>query len=141
MKMSTKGRYGLRLMIDLSARKSETPVPLKEIAAQQNISDKYLEQIVTALNRAGLVRSVRGAQGGYIIGRAPELITAGDVLRAVEGPLTFVDCVGDKICCEKSGGCAAGYVWREISRAVNDVADNISLEDLANLDNSKCIEL
>lgn len=142
MKISTKGRYGLRLMVELAIRsvsaQTDLPVPLKEIAKSQEISDKYLEQIVTSLNRAGLVKSIRGAQGGYIIGKAIDKVTVGDILRAVEGPLTFVDCVGDEDICDKSHGCATGYVWREIAGAVENVVDNITLEDLAKRDNSKC---
>lgn len=142
MKISTKGRYGLRLMVELAISsmscEKPTPVPLKEIARNQDISDKYLEQIVTSLNKAELVKSVRGAQGGYIIGKAADEITVGDILRAVEGPLTIVDCVGDDDHCDKYDACAAGFVWREIAAAVEQVVDNITLCDLAKRDNSKC---
>lgn len=130
MKISTKGRYGLRMMVDLAANTTTTPTPLKEVAHRQDISDKYLEQIVTQLNRAGLVKSVRGAQGGYALSRPPEQITVGDVLRVVEGSLSLVDCADDEGCCEKASSCATSYVWVKIKQAVEDVVDNITLKDL-----------
>lgn len=131
MKVSTKGRYGLRLMVDLATNNTSAPTSLKEIARRQNISDKYLEQIVTQLNRAGLVKSIRGAQGGYILTKSPEEITVGDVLNAVEGSLRIVDCVDNKDYCDKSSSCATSYVWSQINSAISDVIDNITLKDLA----------
>ena len=93
MKISTKRRYGLRLMTDLAVYHDQGLIPLKEIAARQEISEKYLEQIMMQLNRSGLVRSVRGAQGGYMLAKTPEDITVGAVLRVLEGSLCPVDCV------------------------------------------------
>ena len=113
MKISTKGRYGLRLMLDLAVHCDSGLVPLRDISARQEISEKYLEQIMMLLNRAGLVRSVRGSQGGYMLARPAESITVGDVLRTMEGSLAPVDCVaGDAPSCgmaetegrDRSGG-------------------------------------
>lgn len=129
MKISTKGRYGLRLMLDLAKYTTGEPVPLKEIAERQDISDKYLEQIVTHLNRAGLVKSIRGAQGGYTLGLSPSQITIGDILRATEGSICLVDCAQDPDCCERSGECAASAVWRKVHAAIQDVVDTITLQD------------
>ncbi|MEG0691665.1 MAG: Rrf2 family transcriptional regulator [Oscillospiraceae bacterium] len=137
MKISTKGRYGLRLMVDLAANATTAPISLKEVAHRQDISDKYLEQIVTQLNRAGLVKSVRGAQGGYTLSRPSDEITVGDVLRVVEGSLSLVDCVDDNSCCDKSSSCATSYVWKKIKFAVEGVVDNISLKDLVDRSNEQ----
>ena len=93
MKISTKGRYALRLMLDLALRDSGEPIRLKDVAHRQGISEKYLEQIISVLNKAGYVRSVRGPQGGYVLARAAEEYTAGMILRLTEGSLAPVDCV------------------------------------------------
>ena len=95
MKISTKGRYGLRLMVELALVYRQRLLPLKEVAKNQDISDKYLEQIIAPLGKSGLVVSVRGAQGGYALSRDPSEITVRDVLRAVEGGMALVDCLGD----------------------------------------------
>lgn len=130
MKISTKGRYGLRLMLDLALNAQDKAISLKEVANRQDISDKYLEQIVTQLNRAGLVKSIRGAQGGYSLGKLSDEISVGDILRVTEGPLSIVDCVDDDSCCNKASGCVTQYVWRKINHAVLEVVDNITLNDL-----------
>ena len=130
MKISTKGRYALRLMLDLALADTDRPVPLRDVAQRQDISDKYLEQIVTQLGRAGLVRSVRGAGGGYLLTREPKDYTVGEILRALEGSLAPVLCAEDSSCCGRAGQCVALDVWEEINRAVNNVVDNISLADL-----------
>lgn len=133
MKISTKGRYGLRLMVDLANNKSGTYIALKEIARRQDISEKYLEQIVTQLNRAGLVKSVRGAQGGYALSKNPKEITVGDVLRVVEGPFTLVDCTEDSSNCTRSIDCPTAFVWQRLKTAIEDVVDSISLYDLTQI--------
>lgn len=131
MKISTKGRYGLRLMVDLAINATESQVSVKEIAARQNISDKYLEQIMTTLNRAGLVKSTRGALGGYSLAAPPNEITVGAVLRALEGTLSVVSCVDNPSVCTNLENCKTAAVWERISQAVNDVVDSITLADLA----------
>ena len=130
MKISTKGRYALRLMLDLALTGSDQPVPLRDIAQRQEISDKYLEQIVTQLGRGGLVRSVRGAGGGYLLTRAPADYTVGEILRVLEGSLAPVTCAEDSSCCGRADQCVAVEVWEEINRAVNSVVDHITLADL-----------
>ena len=134
MKISTKGRYGLRVMADLSAsymKENTACIPLRDVAVRQDLSEKYLEHIISPLVKAGLVKSIRGAQGGYMLGRAPQDITVGEVLRHLEGPLTFAICAEDSADCSKSGSCAAQYVWRQMKDAIEAVVDNITLADLA----------
>ena len=121
MKISTKGRYALRLMLDLAIHSEGSAVPLRDVAQRQEISDKYLEQIVTQLSRAGLVRSVRGAGGGYLLTRTPEGYTVGEILRVLEGSLAPVSCADGVGCCERADRCVTVEVWREIQAAVDGV--------------------
>ena len=130
MKISTRGRYALLLMLDIALSEGETPVPLRDVARRQDISDKYLEQIVTPLSRNGLVRSVRGAGGGYLLTRKPEEYTVGEILRVLEGSLVPVTCAEDKGCCGRAENCVAQEVWEEIAAAVSNVVDRITLADL-----------
>ena len=131
MKISTKGRYALRLMIDLATNDEGNPIRIKDVAERQNISDKYLEQIISALNKAGFVRSVRGPQGGYSLKKKPEDYTVGMILRLTEGSLAPVACVEeDETDCERQGGCVTYLLWRKISDAINGVVDTITLKDL-----------
>lgn len=131
MKISTKGRYALRLMIDIAQHCSEKPVSIKEAARRQNISDKYLEQIISILNNAGYVKSVRGPQGGYLLKRNPKEYTVGMILRLTEGSLAPVACVEeDAEPCERVKNCATYVVWEKLYSAICDVVDNITLEDL-----------
>ena len=131
MKISTKGRYGLRLMTDLAVYHDQGLIPLKEIAARQEISEKYLEQIMMQLNRSGLVRSVRGAQGGYMLAKTPEDITVGAVLRVLEGSLCPFDCVDGAGDCPRMARCATIGVWTRLKEAVESVVDHTTLADLA----------
>lgn len=130
MKISTKGRYALRLMLDLAVNNTGEPVSLKDIAKRQDISDKYLEQIISVLNKAKYVKSIRGAQGGYILTRRPEEYTVGMILRLTEGSLAPVACVEEDNPCEKMQDCATILVWKKMNEAINQVVDNITLEDL-----------
>ena len=130
MKISTKGRYALRLMLDLAIHSEGSAVPLRDVAQRQEISDKYLEQIVTQLSRAGLVRSVRGAGGGYLLTRTPEGYTVGEILRVLEGSLAPVSCADGVGCCERADRCVTGEVWREIQAAGDGVVDHLTLADL-----------
>lgn len=136
MKVSTKGRYALRLMVDLALNSAGEPVSLKDIAKRQGISDKYLEQIIAVLNRAGYVRSIRGAQGGYLLRRAPEEYTVGMILRLTEGSLAPVSCVeeGD-LKCERQKDCATIILWKKINDAVTSVVDHVTLQDLVTWQN------
>ena len=128
MMISTKGRYGLRLMLDLATEGGERPVPVKEISKRQNISEKYLEQIISPLSKAGLVKSVRGAQGGYILARPASEITAGDILRAAEGSIAPVECCESG--CDRSDGCVTFGLYKRIQDAVDSVVDSTTLADM-----------
>ena len=130
MKISTKGRYGLRLMVELGGNWGKGPLSIREVARRQEISEKYLEQIILQLSRAGLVKSIRGAQGGYILTAAPEEISAGQVLRAVEGSLSPVECVDDGAECQKADQCVTCELWRRMKAAVDHVVDSTSIADL-----------
>ena len=139
MKISTKGRYALRLMLDLAYNHTGSFIPIKNISQRQDISDKYLEQIITQLSRAGLVKSARGAQGGYMLAKEPQEYTVGEILRLLEGNLAPVACVDDaKEACTRADECVTMEVWREIKDAVNKVVDNITLADLVEQQRQKC---
>ena len=138
MKISTKGRYALRLMLALAIHSEGSAVPLRDVAQRQEISDKYLEQIVTQLSRAGLVRSVRGAGGGYMLTRTPEGYTVGEILRVLEGSLAPVSCADGVGCCERADRCVIVEVWREIQAAVDGVVDHLTLADLVRRYHEKC---
>jgi Rrf2 family protein len=137
MRISTKGRYALHLMIDLAINNTGEPVSLKDIARRQEISDKYLEQIISVLNKAGYVKSVRGAQGGYILTRKPKEYTVGMILRLTEGSLAPVSCVEGDSSCEKMNDCATVMIWRRMNEAINEVVDSITLEDLVDVELQK----
>ena len=130
MKISTKGRYALRLMLDLASQGGEGWTSLRDISRRQHISVKYLEQIVTQLSRADLVRSVRGAGGGYLLTRTPEEYTVGEILRVLEGSLAPVTCAENAACCDRSSECVTQELYAQISAAVSAVVDHITLADL-----------
>lgn len=131
MKISTKGRYALRLMTDLAIHHEEGYIPIKVIAERQNISDKYLEQIISILSRAGYVRSVRGAGGGYTLVYPPEKYTVGMVLRLTEGSLAPVACLEtEENSCPRVETCPTLFIWEKLYSAINDVVDNITIADI-----------
>jgi len=132
MKLSTRGRYGVKAMVDLAVHSSDEYVSLKSIAQRQNISENYLEQLFAVLKKAGLIKSARGALGGYALALSPEEITIGAVLRALEGSLAPVDCVTDDGAarCERSENCVTKSVWKRIRDNINDVVDSITLGSL-----------
>ncbi len=133
MKISTKGRYALRLMLDLAVNGNGENISIKDIAGRQEISIKYLEQIIMQLNKAGYVRSARGAQGGYTLSKPPKEYTVGMILRLMEGDFAPVNCLeGDKNSCERADMCVTVEIWEKIQRAVEDVVDHVTLEDLVN---------
>ena len=134
MKISTKGRYALRLMMDLAENNNGSPISLKDVAKRQDISDKYLEQIISILNKAGYVRSVRGAQGGYMLKMEPQNYTVGMILRQTEGSLAPVD---DEIVCDRQQQCVTSIVYKKINDAISGVVDNITLQDLVDWQNEK----
>ena len=130
MKLSTKGRYGIHAMYDLAQFGSETPQPIKSIAERQNIPEAYLEQLIGQLRRSGLVKSVRGAQGGYLLSRSPAEITVGEVLRTLEGELAVVDCLMEEDACHKACSCPTRVVWKKLRDGVNEIVDGITLQDM-----------
>ena len=131
MKISTKGRYALRLMLDIAAHDSGEPVRIKEIASRQEISAKYLEQIVAILSKAGYVKSIRGPQGGYRLTRKPEEYSLGDILRLTEGSLAPVECLeGETNQCTRAGDCITLLFWKKLDKAIREVTEGYTLEDL-----------
>ena len=132
MKLSTKGRYGLRAMIDMARYSEEEPVSISSIAVRQGISEGYLEQLVSLLKKAGLVKSIRGAGGGYILARAMDDISVGDILRALEGSLEPVRCAAfySEEGCTASDGCVTKYVWQKINESIARAVDEMNLEEL-----------
>lgn len=131
MKISTKGRYALRLMLDIALNDAKTPVRIKDIAERQQISDKYLEQIVSSLNKAGFVKSLRGPQGGYRLTKKPEEYTVGMILRLIEGSLAPVACLDDDTNnCTRADRCPTLILWEKLYDAISEVVDNITLADL-----------
>ena len=137
MKISTKGRYALRIMIDLAMNIDQGPIRVKDIASRQSISEKYLEQIISMFNKAGYVRSIRGAQCGYLLTNDPKEYTAGMILRLAEGSIAPASCVDESAeGCEKKGACVSAMLWEKMNNAVNEVVDNITLQDLVDWQNS-----
>ena len=131
MKISTTGRYALRLMVDLALNNNGENISLKEISARQGISVKYLEQIISMLNRAGYVKSERGSNGGYRLTKKPEEYTVGMILRLTEGSLAPIACVDeDGAGCDRFEQCATFSVWKKLNDAINGVVDNITVADL-----------
>lgn len=131
MMISTKGRYALRLMVDIALHDAESPVRIKDVAIRQQISDKYLEQIVSTLNKAGFVRSMRGPQGGYRLTRDPKEYTVGMILRLIEGSLAPVSCLeGSVNHCPRVNLCPTLALWQKLYDAINDVVDGVTLADL-----------
>jgi Rrf2 family protein len=120
MKLSTKGRYGVRLMIDLAAHYGEGPVLLREIAKREEISEKYLSNFVNPLKAMGLLEATRGVHGGYILGKAPTEITMKEIIEVLEGPLCLVDCVEKPVACNRAAFCIARDLWSEAARHVAD---------------------
>lgn len=133
MKISTKGRYALRLMIDLAQHDAAGYIPLRDISKRQEVSAKYLEQIVVQLSRAGLVTSTRGAQGGYQLARHPSEYTVGEILRITEGSLAPVACLAhDPVECPRAEDCITLGFWRGLYDVVNQYVDSVTLEELVN---------
>lgn len=131
MMISTKGRYALRIMADVAQHDGKMPVSVREIAQRQDISGKYMEQIISVLTRSGLLRSVRGAQGGYHLAKRPADITVGMILRATEGDLAPAECVSmDGHACTRSGVCPSHAVFAKVYSAINNVIDGVTLCDL-----------
>ena len=132
MKLSTRGRYGLRAMIDMAQSEDKGPIATHTIAERQGISERYLEQLMVPLKRAGLVKSIRGSQGGYILGKSPDNITAGDIIRVLEGPIAPVECVSESNPeeCDRADYCVTRVIWTKVRDSIAEVLDSYSLADL-----------
>ena len=134
MKLSTKGRYGVIAMYELALHYGEGPISLKIIAAKQDISEHYLEQLICTLRNAGFVTSMRGAQGGYLLTKNPAEITVGDIITVMEGPIALVDCLLTDITynqyCNKAGRCVTRGVWAKVCDSISSVLNSITLADL-----------
>ena len=141
MKISTKGRYALRLMLDLATYAKERPVSLKDVANRQDISEKYLEQIMSTLNKAGYVRSIRGAQGGYLLTKLPEEYTVGMILRLTEGDLAPVACLDyTPVGCEKRCDCPTLAVWEGLYKVICEYLDSITLQDILDMQQERAAD-
>jgi Rrf2 family cysteine metabolism transcriptional repressor len=130
MRMSTKGRYGLRLMMELASGYGRGPMLADAIAKNQTISSKYIHLLANGLRAAGLLRAVRGPSGGYELARAPSAITALEVIEALEGPNAPLECVEDATSCDRASGCAARDLWCDVAIAMDKVLSGITLEQL-----------
>ncbi|MBQ3334786.1 MAG: Rrf2 family transcriptional regulator [Eubacteriaceae bacterium] len=133
MKLSTKGEYGVLAMCELAARHGEGPISVKDIADKQGLSDAYLEQLFARLKKTHLIKSMRGAKGGYVLTRDPSDITVGEVIDALEGPIEISPCVGGANAdfkCDKTAACATRGLWMEVHQSIRNVIDNRTLGDL-----------
>ena len=130
MKLSTRGRYGTRAMLDIALHQSDGPVPLKDIAHREDVSLSYLEHIIAPLSAAGLVQSTRGPHGGVMLVRPPEGIRLSDVIRVLEGSVAPVECVDHPSTCKRSGLCVTRDVWTEMKKAIEGVLESTTLQDL-----------
>ena len=130
MKLSTRTRYAVRAIIELAQNGNNKPLQLKIIAQRQDISIKYLEQLMAVLRTAGFVRSVRGSKGGYMLAKAPDQIKLNEVVHQLEGPVTTVECVEDEDCCTRFADCAARSLWMQVEQAIEKVLQSVTLQDL-----------
>lgn len=138
MKISTKGRYGLRALIDLAASGTDgSPVFLSDIAKRQGVSEKYLEHIFSALHKGGIVKAQRGRKGGYLLNRAADQITILDIITILEGPCTLVDCVGNTSVCDKSNICVARDIWNGLGGAIRQILGGYTLASLVEMQELK----
>jgi len=132
MKISTKIRYGTRAMLELASHYGEGPIELKEVAKKENISLKYLEQVIIPLRSAGVVKSVRGSKGGYLLAKPPSRINLNDLVEILEGPVNLIDCLRDPTVCQKVPLCVTRDIWKEVSEAIYRIFHSITLEEMVN---------
>lgn len=133
MKLSTRGRYGVRAMVDLAIHYGEAPVSIKCISERQGISESYLEQLFSPLRKAKLIKSIRGAQGGYVLNKEPKDITASDILEILEGPIEISTCVDDGTCNNSNYECCSTrLLWQKIKNSMEDIMKSVTLEDMVN---------
>jgi Rrf2 family protein len=137
MKLSTRVRYGVRLMLSLAEKWGTGPVLLKDIARQEEISEKYLSLIVIPLRTSGLINSTRGAHGGYMLARPPEQITVEQIVEAIEGKPSLVDCIGNSARCSRAGECVTRDIWAALGDTITQALDSVSLERLIEMKRGK----
>jgi Rrf2 family transcriptional regulator, cysteine metabolism repressor len=137
MKLSTKGRYGVKALVDLALQYGSGPVNIKSISERQNISEYYLEQLFSTLRKAGIIKSIRGAQGGYILNRLPKDITIEEIINVLEGPVEISTCLTDESC-ENINECATRLLWKRIKDSIDNVMSTTTLEDIVNDYNNIC---
>jgi Rrf2 family cysteine metabolism transcriptional repressor len=130
MKISTKGRYGTRAMVDIGENYGKGPVSLRKLAERQHISMKYMEQIIPLLKASGLIRSARGARGGYVLAKEPREISLHDIVQALEGSWSFVDCLDDDRLCDRAKECVTYEIWHDIQTAIYRILDSTTLADM-----------
>ena len=140
MKLSTRVRYGTRVLLDLALREGKEPIPLKDIARRQQISLLYLEHIVTPLISAGMIRSTRGARGGVRLAKPPQEIKLSEMVELLEGSIAPVDCINDPEACSRSGLCATRDIWIELKKAMDGVLESKTLQDLVEMQKKKRAE-
>ncbi|WP_039655663.1 RrF2 family transcriptional regulator [Clostridium tyrobutyricum] len=138
MKLSTKGRYGVKAMVDLAIHYSDEPLSIKSISERQDISEYYLEQLFSPLRKAKLIKSVRGAQGGYILNRHPKDIKVGDIMKVLEGPIEISECIDDTDgnSCNNTECCATRLLWSKIKDSIDKVMESTTLQDIVDDYNS-----
>jgi Rrf2 family protein len=137
MKISTKGRYGTRAMIDIAENYGSGPVSLRQLTNRQCLSLKYMEQIIPLLKSSGLIRSARGARGGYVLAKKPSEISLRDIVEALEGSWSLVDCIDDPGLCDRTNECGAYDVWNDIQAAMYQILDSTTLADMTALSKKK----
>ncbi len=138
LKISTKGRYALRMLVDLAEHGGSEYIALRDVAERQQISKKYLEQIVPLLSRSGILKTNRGFQGGYLLAKSPDKCTVGEILRLTEGNLAPVDCLlRDPVGCERRADCATLPVWQGLYKVINEYLDGITLQDVLDQKNQR----
>ncbi|GAA0745926.1 Rrf2 family transcriptional regulator [Clostridium oceanicum] len=130
MKLSTKGRYGVKAMVDLAIHYGEDPISIKSIAERQKISECYLEQLFASLRKAKLIKSIRGAQGGYVLNKSPKDITVADIMGVLEGPIEISDCVEEEGFCSNKGACPTRVLWMRIKESLDNIMETTTLEDM-----------
>ena len=129
MKLSTKGRYGVKAMVELAIHYGDSPLSIKAISQRQGISEYYLEQLFSPLRKAKLINSIRGAQGGYILGREPKEIKVSDIMYVLEGPIEIADCI-EGVACNNIDCCATRLLWTKIKNSIDEVMEGVTLQDI-----------
>ncbi len=137
MRLSTKGRYGARAMLDLALNYGKGPVLLRDIAKRQEVSEKYLEHSITALRKAGLVRSIRGARGGYVLAKSPSQIRLSEIMEVLEGSMAPVECVDDPEVCRRAQLCVTRDIWSKMKEAIDNILESVTLQDMVEEQNKK----